>query len=103
MLPSLIQQKSCSTEPLRPTLRQISQIYTPVDEFPYQSFFRGRVSLTPTVFDRAAGWAPQYVTEDIIVDNYYPNHCWQAPCNTVYTMEKKDNKCVIKPCITLYR
>jgi hypothetical protein len=103
MLRNLIEQKARADCPLRPTQEQIKLIRTPVDEFPYQGFFRGRVDCAPTIFDRTAGWSPQYVSGECAVDNYYPNHCFQYPCNTVLTLEKKGGKCVVNPCITLYR
>lgn len=103
MLKTLIEQKELSEQPLRPTMRQIQLIQTPVDEFPYRNFFRGRIDCVPTIFDRTAGWSPQYVANEIVTDNYYPNHCFQYPCNTVLTLERKGGTCSVKPCITLYR
>lgn len=103
MLQNLVLQKARGCSPRRPTLAQVAAIRSEVDEFPYQSFFRGTLGCAPVVFDRAAGWAPQHVVRQCPEPAAYPQHCWQTPCNTVATLERVNGKCVPQQCVTMYR
>jgi hypothetical protein len=112
MLSNLIAQKRLDSisefqtlKPLRPSYCQISKIESVVDEHPYKNFFRGRIDDHPTVFDRRAGWSPQFMTQPKCPSGkYYPKHCFEFPCNTVFTLRDNcDGTCVKNNCIETYR
>ena len=92
-----------SIHALRPTFEEIRQVPSEVFSTPYTHFFRGRVSEYPHVFDRRAGWTPQYTFIPKSEPSTYPKHCFQAPCNNVPTYHEKDCKCCPAKCINLYR
>jgi len=57
--------------------------------FPYPFYFVSNpFSDEPTVNPRRAGWSPQYIKpEPQLKPDPYPNHCFQAACNTRFTDE----------------
>ena len=90
--------------PIRPSLEEIYNIRSEVSTFPYTHFFRGKISPYPHVFDRRAGWSPQMGYAPTITYDKLPRHCFQAPCNTVFTQGKDcDGKCVNMDCVNTYR
>ena len=101
MLQSLIFQKKNSSIPMRPSMHQIRQVRSEPDQTPYPGFFRGGIGCAPIVFNRRAGWTPQFSPIPRFEPDEIVEYCWQAPCNTVFTMEKKDGKCQMKKCINL--
>ena len=70
--------------------RDTTKVITDLDNHPYERYYRGvYYSDDPIVFEREAGFRPvenpcykslncQYVEE------YYPNHCIQTACSTVF-------------------
>lgn len=83
-----IDQKNNYNRPFYPRTGTIKAVTTDMDTFPYPRFYRGEwQSQVPIVFDREAGWHPR-------LDKFYgvintakdekPNHCFEAPCSTVY-------------------
>lgn len=83
-----IQQK-LADEIWHPTKMDAGQIVTDRDHFPYTRFYRGVYnSDKPIIMEREAGWRPKYnncykkyCVQD---DTNYPNHCFSAPCSTVF-------------------
>lgn len=57
--------------------------------FPYPFYFVSNpFSDEPSVNPRRAGWSPQYIKpEPQLKPDPYPNHCFQAACNTRFTDE----------------
>lgn len=57
--------------------------------FPYPFYFVSNpFSDEPSVNPRRAGWSPQHIKpEPELQPDPYPNHCFQAACNTRYTDE----------------
>lgn len=85
---SQIKQKQ-GVNPYYSTLNDTNSIVTDMDHFPYTRFYRGiPTSTDPIVFEREAGWRPMYNTCYTVNkcenDLKYPNHCFEAPCSTVY-------------------
>lgn len=79
--------------PTRATVQQGSQVLTDYDTFPYTRWWRGNPNSTrPIIAEREAGWRPRHDNcynrqSPPISDQQpipYPNHCFQAACNTVY-------------------
>lgn len=70
------------------TTKKYSQIKR-VNVFPYPFYFQGNpFSDEPIVNPRRAGWSPQVLKpEPVLAPDPYPNHCFQAACNTRYTDE----------------
>jgi hypothetical protein len=60
-----------------------------INVFPYPFYFEGNpFSDEPIVNPRRAGWSPQVLKpEPVLKPDPYPNHCFQAACNTRYTDE----------------
>jgi hypothetical protein len=58
--------------------------------FPYPFYFTSNpFSDEPQVDPRRAGWSPQVPEpRPYIEPDPYPDHCFQAACNTTYTMER---------------
>lgn len=75
--------------PYYATQNVTASIVTDMDSFPYTRYYRGVYnSPKPTVFEREAGWRVRndgcysVITEK---ENCpYPNHCFEAPCSTVW-------------------
>ena len=70
------------------TINNATSVVTDMDHFPYTRFYRGVYnSPNPIVFEREAGWRPQrndcYNTK-CNAKSVYPDHCFEAPCSTVY-------------------
>lgn len=84
--------KAFSTEPsygTYQTTRQYSRI--PRENiFPYPFYFVSNpFSDEPQVHPRRAGWSPQVPAPRPPLEvDAYPNHCFQAACNTNYTAER---------------
>lgn len=83
-----ILQKQGDT-PFYGTSEDAKSTVTDVDHFPYTRFYRGVASSTdPIVFEREAGWRPTrdncYSVNKCTEEPKYPNHCFEAPCSTVY-------------------
>ena len=73
------------------TINNAASVITDMDHFPYTRFFRGVYNSTePVVFERETGWRPQrnscYSINNCksTSESPYPNHCFEAPCSTVY-------------------
>lgn len=67
----------------------VRNMVTDMDQFPYNRFFRGKYnSEQPIIFDREAGWRLRndncYKGVLGWAEPQYPNHCFEAPCSTVY-------------------
>ena len=110
MLKYLVDQKQYQSNPLvnnaTPclTLDQIRRIPSEVFETPYTHMFRGTISEYPRIFNRRAGWTPQYEYYPLTWSlAHRPNHCFQKPCNYVGTVHKCDGQCIEDECINLYR
>jgi hypothetical protein len=80
-----------SGKPVFFTTEDTKSVTTDYDTFPYPRWFRGRYnSSAPIVAEREAGFRQRYdscyalddTCED--VNTPYPNHCFEAPCSTVY-------------------
>jgi len=84
-----ILQKQKST-PYYATTKESTSVLTDYDTFPYPRYFRGVPRSTkPIIAEREAGWRPRHdkcyhVDPPCTVPQPYPNHCFQAPCSTVY-------------------
>lgn len=71
------------------TINGAESVVTDMDHFPYTRFYRGVYnSSQPVVFEREAGWRPHrdacYSVNKYDLQSSYPNHCFEAPCSTVY-------------------
>jgi hypothetical protein len=79
---------SCATYGTYDSTRKHSQIKR-MNIFPYPFYFEGNpFSDEPNINPRRAGWSPQLLKpEPILTPDPYPNHCFQAACNTRYTDE----------------
>ena len=81
-------KKGC--DPYLATVNQSAQVLNDYDTFPYPRWFRGVPGESrPIVAEREAGWRPRHdncykVLEPIVPENRYPNHCFEAPCSTVF-------------------
>jgi hypothetical protein len=68
------------------TIKNVKQVETDYDEFPYKRWYRGIPELeTPVVIEREAGFRKQTYNKYI----YKPettkiNHCFEGPCTTIY-------------------
>ena len=85
---SQIQLKK-NTNPYYSTKNQVAEVITDYDNFPYQRWFKGVYNSTvPIVAEREAGYRPRYDNCYKFRGNsepaVYPNHCFEAPCSTVY-------------------
>jgi hypothetical protein len=85
-------QKAWSTDPSYGTYqhtRAYSQL-SRINVFPYRFYFEGDAfSAEPRVNPRRAGWSPEHLEKRPAPDwDPYPDHCFQAACNTTYTQEK---------------
>lgn len=113
-------KKACGTEPYYGTYESTyknSQIPR-INIFPYPYYFVSNpLSNEPSVHPRRAGWSKQE-TNGLLhpVKDKYPQHCFQAPCKTLYTISKNEipkdggkttggakSVCTQNRCITLYR
>jgi hypothetical protein len=114
----IIQKESCN--PSYATIGDIKGISTDYDNFPYNRWYRGKYnSVDPIVAEREAGW--RIVNNDCYsisrppcsIDDFYPDHCFQVPCSTVFPCYPKHrNKysdraalqvAINKSCIPQYR
>jgi hypothetical protein len=70
------------------TQKDIRQVTTDFDHFPYQRFYRGvHTSPYPVIIDREAGYRKQENScyrEQLIVKKDYPKHCFEGPASVVY-------------------
>ena len=79
----------------------IKETNTDHDHFPYMRHWRGDFTQSePTVYAREAGWRIQhddcYKSKQKIVDDPYPNHCFQSSCSNV-------KQCNPEKCIPMNR
>ena len=75
--------------PYYSTMNDVESVITDMDHFPYTRFYRGVYnSSDPVVFEREAGWRPTrdfcYEGGKCVEKGYYPNHCFEAACSTVF-------------------
>lgn len=80
-----------SSQPFLATTQDAKSVSTDYDTFPYPRWFRGEYnSVNPIIAEREAGWR---IREDNCyklsspacdIDNFYPEHCFQVPCSTVF-------------------
>ena len=88
LLTELIIRRKQSDNPVFGTVQR--EIITDRDVFPYQRIWRGHyMSELPIVEGRRAGWRPVnnqcYIYQGCDKpDIPPPNHCFQAPCSTVF-------------------
>jgi|UniRef100_A0A6C0D0C5 hypothetical protein len=78
-----------SPEPYYSTKNQVTRVITDYDNFPYQRWYKGVYNSTvPIVAEREAGYRPRhdncYKFSGNVEPVAYPNHCFEAPCSTVY-------------------
>lgn len=82
-----------SNIPFYGTAQEAGSVVTDIDHHPYSRYYRGvYYSSKPIVFEREAGWRPiredcykvSTPPEDRESGAFYPNHCFEAPCSTVY-------------------
>ncbi len=106
----LIKEKKLNSDSTRdtvfafqPTANQIFHIKSKVNETPFTQYFQGRISPYPHVFNRRAGWSPQYNYPLNIEPVKRPAYCFAPPCNMVNTLHECNNECVVKNCINTYR
>jgi hypothetical protein len=71
------------------TINEVQNITTDYDVFPYPRWFRGEYkNSNPVIAEREAGYRPLqpncYQTKQNIVNEKYPNHCFESACSTVY-------------------
>ena len=107
-----------SYNPYYATVQQASEVLTDYDTFPYPRWWRGvPESSQPVVAEREAGWRPRHDSCYCITSpqnpGLYPNHCFEAPCSTVfpcypeYLQKFSDrealNVILNKACIVQYR
>lgn len=81
-----IEMKKCSN-PYYAT--EAIQVVTDYDHFPYTRFYKGEYNNSqPIVAEREAGWRKLenncYKMLEPITEPFYPNHCFQSACSTVY-------------------
>lgn len=71
------------------TTREYSKIER-MNVFPYPFYFTSNpFSDEPSVDPRRAGWSAQITKPAPKFElDPYPDHCFQAPCNTVYSTER---------------
>ena len=110
----LIKRKQYSTEPVYTTYEDLYQ-YSEIPRlniFPYPFYFQGNpFSSNPFPYNREPGWSPELRYPNIEnPPDFYPQHCFQAACNTTYTDERTDSDggccsspCVKQDCIHRYR
>lgn len=85
---AMIKRKQQS-QPFYANAESVQHVITDMDHFPYNRFYRG-VSYfpEPIIMEREAGWRERHdKCYDVIVPNTpspLPNHCFEAPCSTVY-------------------
>ena len=111
-------QKKLLYQPYHATIDTASSALTDYDSFPYQRWWKGVPTHSqPIVAEREAGWRPRHDNcYQIIQPPYkipYPNHCFEAPCSTVfpcypeYLQKFSDrdalNVILNKSCIVQYR
>jgi hypothetical protein len=92
-----INQKLDYGQPYYARKNTVRNMVTDMDEFPYNKYFRGQYnSEAPIVFDREAGWRLRndrcYQGLVGYAEPLYPNHCFEAPCSTVYPCQPKYSK-----------
>ena len=117
-LPNMICNKSYNEYPTYGTFQDIEKNETSkINIFPYPFYFNSNpFSSYPNVNKRRAGWSPEILEREYISEkDPYPNHCFQAPCNTDFTLHKKKCKdgsgsdssdgcgCVKNKCINMIR
>lgn len=112
--------KKSESFPYHATIDTATSVLTDQDTFPYQRWWRGDPNSTnPIVAEREAGWRPRhdncYKIEEPLTDTVspYPNHCFEAPCSTVfpcypkYLQKHSDREAMAillnKACIVQYR
>ena len=83
-----IHQKINSNGPYYPPPREICNVKTDMNEFPYRRYFRGkRDDMNPNVWEREAGYAKWLTTIDtknpVNESLLMGNGCFQIPCTTV--------------------
>jgi hypothetical protein len=68
--------------------KDVRQVFTDYDHFPYQRFYRGvHKSPYPVIMEREAGYRqqnPSCYREKLIVKSEYPKHCFEGPASVVY-------------------
>jgi len=105
--------------PFLATSDQYTQVITDYDTFPYPRWFRGIPQLNqPVVAEREAGWRKRddkcyKVLNPNVGTTYYPNHCFEVPCSTVYpcfvsdstkyTNREETNAIINNECVVQYR
>ena len=82
-------------KPYFSTMNDVKSVITDFDHFPYTRFYRGVYnSSDPTVIERESGWKPTrnlcYKGDTGFYKRLYPNHCFQAPCSTVFPCYPND-------------
>lgn len=92
------------------TIDDAVKCITDADHFPYTRYYRGVYNRdTPGVYERDAGWRPiQHRCNNKIVSIKYPDHCFEAPCSTVYPCKpsirnKSYHHDINDSCIVQYR
>lgn len=74
--------------PYYATNQTIGKTITDFDDFPYNRWYRGQYdSDKPVIIEREAGY--RYVEKNCYLKKpemkvEYPQHCFEAPCSTVY-------------------
>lgn len=70
------------------TSKDVRQVTTDFDHFPYQRFYRGNHLISqPVVLEREAGYRKiekNCYKEQIITKSDYPKHCFEGPASVVY-------------------
>jgi hypothetical protein len=76
------------SNPYYATTKDVRQIETDFDHFPYKRFYRGVYnSPKPVIIEREAGYRqiePTCYKEKLIVKSEYPKHCFEGPASVVY-------------------
>jgi hypothetical protein len=111
--------KKSKSFPYYATIETATSVLTDKDSFPYTRSWRGEhESTVPIVLEREAGWRPRHdkcykVQPSIDTVSSYPDHCFEAPCSTVfpcypkYLKKHSDKEAMAvllnKACIVQYR
>lgn len=82
-----INRKKYSTDPYFARERNVVQVITDYDEFPYKRWYRGIPEINvPVVAEREAGYRP--LIKNIYIENKTEpekiNHCFETACSVVY-------------------
>jgi len=80
--------KKNNWKPYFSTVKNVKQVTTEYNEFPYSYWFRGIANYDePIVADREAGWREidkeYYTIYNETESDKTPKHCFQGPCTTI--------------------